>query len=216
MKQAAIFDMDGVIIVNMHIHEEAFYEFGKRHGIEITKEFFHTKVTGSTNEQIMPRIFGEQLTDQEIAKLGNEKEQIYREMYAPFIKPTGGLMEYLEFLKQSNIGMAIASNAPMENIRFIVDALNLDKYFTFILNGTHVSKPKPAPDMFLKCAELLGAKPENSVVFEDAPGGIRAANEAGMKSVALVTSHKKEELLNATLYTNDFKSPEIFKIWNNL
>lgn len=212
-KKAAIFDMDGVLVVNMKYHEEAFYEFGRRHGIEITPEFFHKNITGSTNELIMPRIFGDHISQQEIKRMADEKETIYRDLYLPDLKATEGLMDYLEFLKMNHIGMAVASNAPMENIRFIADALNLDPYFSHFLNGESVVNAKPAPDMFLKCAQLLGAKPEDSVVFEDAPGGIRGTHAAGMRAVALLTSHDKSELINAHLYVTDFTDQRLYHFW---
>lgn len=211
-KKAAIFDMDGVLVVNMHIHEEAFYQFGRNHGIDITKEFFLTHITGSTNEQIMPKIFGK-LTDEQIGTYATEKEELYRAMYAPQLKATDGLISFLDFLKAENVPMAIASNAPIENIRFVADALGFDEYIHVMLNGTMVAQPKPAPDMFLKAALLLGVEPSNCVVFEDAPGGIRAANAAGMRSVALLTSHTVEELPNADLYVSDFNTTALYDFW---
>jgi beta-phosphoglucomutase len=212
-KKAAIFDMDGVLVVNMKYHEEAFYEFGRRHGIEITPEFFHKNITGSTNELIMPRIFGDHISPLEIKRMADEKETIYRDLYLPDLKATEGLMDYLEFLKTNHIGMAVASNAPMQNIRFIADALSLDPYFSHFLNGESVVNPKPAPDMFLKCAQLLGASPEDSVVFEDAPGGIRGTHAAGMRAVALLTSHDKSELIDAHLYVTDFTDEKLYHFW---
>lgn len=211
-KLAAIFDMDGVLVTNMHIHEQAFYDFGKRYNIHITKEFFLQHITGSTNELIMPKIFGS-ISEEAIQHYSAEKEAMYRELYAPEMQPTAGLMEFLEYLKGHNIPMAIASNAPMENIHFVVEALGLDKYFTVMLNGTMVPNPKPAPDMFLKAAELLGADPGNSAVFEDAPGGIRAANEARMKAIGLLTTHTPEELGTTDIQIYDFTSHVLYDFW---
>jgi len=212
---AAIFDMDGVLVTNMHIHELAFYEFGKRHGKEITREFFLEHITGSTNERIMPKIFG-QIPDEEIRVFSEEKEAIYREMYMPQLVATEGLMTFLEYLASKEVKMAVASNAPMENISFVSNALGLSKYITVMLNGTMVINPKPAPDMFLKAAELLGASPSNSVVFEDAPGGIKAANAANMKAIGLLTSHTKEELGKTDLVVPDFLSAELYEFWELL
>lgn len=212
---AAIFDMDGVLVTNMHFHELAFYEFGRRHGREITREFFLEHITGSTNERIMPKIFG-QISDQDVRLFSDEKEAIYREMYLPELRATEGLFSFLDHLVAQGVKMAVASNAPMENITFVADALGLERYITVILNGTMVANPKPAPDMFLKAAELLGASPSNSVVFEDAPGGIRAANAANMKAVGVMTSHTKQELGKTDLVISDFVSPELYHFWDSL
>lgn len=203
--QAAIFDMDGVLVDNMHIHEEVFYQFGLKYGKNIDHEFFVTKVTGSVNEKIMPRIFSDRiLTDQEIQDFAAEKEALYREIYGPQMEPVPGLIEFLELLKANGVKMAIASNAPKENVDFVVEQLGLGKYFQVFLNGNSVPNPKPAPDMFLKCAEELGADPTKSVVFEDAPGGIKAAKAANMLAVALTTTHTQEELPEADIYVGDF------------
>lgn len=210
--KAAIFDMDGVIIVNMHVHEEAFYEFGKRYGKNLDHEFFVTQITGSTNEKIMPKIFGP-ISDAEIRAYSFEKETLFREIYKSQMKLTDGLAEFLEYLHELDIKMAIASNAPKKNIDFIVEGLKLEKYFPVCLNGNSVANPKPAPDMFLKAAELLGHRPENAVVFEDAPGGIRAASEANMKSVGVLTSHTTEELALANWYIENFRNPVLKSIF---
>lgn len=216
MKQlAAIFDMDGVLVTNMHFHELAFYEFGRRHGREITREFFLEHITGSTNERIMPKIFG-QISDSDIRLFSEEKEALYREMYLPELRATKGLFPFLDHLVSNGVKMAVASNAPMENITFVADALGLERYISVTLNGTMVANPKPAPDMFLRAADLLGATPANSVVFEDAPGGIRAANAANMKAIGLLTSHTKEELGNTDLVISDFVSSELYLFWEGL
>ncbi len=214
-KRAAIFDMDGVLVVNMKFHELAFYEFGRRHDVDISRDFFLQHITGSTNERIMVKLF-ENISEKDIELFSEEKETIYREMYAPEMMPTEGLLAFLDYLQAKEIGMAVASNAPMDNIHFVLQALQLESYFPVVLNGTMVANPKPAPDMFLKAAELLGAKARHSVVFEDAPGGIRAANAAGMKAVGLLTSHSIEELGRTDLAISDFNTSELYDFWNKL
>lgn len=205
--KAAIFDMDGVLVVNMHFHELAFYEFGKRHGIEITRDFFIERICGNTNQRIMAMLF-EGLSDADNVRFSDEKEAIYRELYRPYLQAAKGLFSFLDQLKESNIPMAIASNAPLENVDFLAKELALEHYFKTILHVNSVPNPKPAPDMFLKAAELMNVNPTNCVVFEDAPGGIRAAHLAGMKSVALLTTHTKEEFETPNLFAEDFTGLE--------
>ena len=90
-----ILDMDGVIADNHAWHFKAWVEFGKRHGLEITKEGF-SRHFGSTNHLIMCSLFDNKITEEEIIEFGNEKEKIYRELYKPFIKPVDGLTEFLK------------------------------------------------------------------------------------------------------------------------
>ncbi|OFZ46632.1 MAG: hypothetical protein A3D92_07975 [Bacteroidetes bacterium RIFCSPHIGHO2_02_FULL_44_7] len=204
--RGAIFDMDGVIVVNMHFHEQAFDELARRRGKEITREFFFEHICGSTNPKIMPKIFGE-LSPEEVETLSIEKEALYRELFLPHMKPTPGLIDYLENLKSKGIPMSIASNAPKENVDFVVEKLGLDRYFSHVLHVSSVSNPKPAPDMFLKCAELMGVDPHHTVVFEDAPSGIRAAKQAGMLPVALLTTHEQHEFPEPHIFITDFTHP---------
>ena len=204
--KAAIFDMDGVIVVNMHHHEEAFYELGRRHGKEITREFFFQHVCGSTNPIIMPKIFGE-LSDEQIEALSVEKEQIFHDLFVPNMQPAAGLLDFLEHLKQQGVPMSIASNAPKVNVDLIVSKLGLDRYFSHVLFMGSVPRPKPAPDMFLKCAELMGVAPRHAAVFEDAPSGIGAAKEAGMLPIALLTTHEQHEFPEPHVFIQDFHHP---------
>jgi HAD superfamily hydrolase (TIGR01509 family) len=69
-----------------------------------------------------------------------------------------------------------------------MDILGLDKYFDILVSTEDVSRPKPFPDTFLKCAELLGVEPAVCEVFEDALLGIQAAQAAGMMAT-LVTDY---------------------------
>ena len=214
LKPGIIFDMDGVIIVNMHVHEQAFYELGKRYGININKEFFLKNVSGSTNDKIMPKIFGN-ISNEDIQKFSSEKEQIYRDLYLPEVKLTDGLKEFLAYSHDLHIPMAIASNAPEENILFICEVLDLQKYFLAKLHSHSVKNAKPAPDMFLLAAQKMNVLPKDCIVFEDAPGGIRAAYEAGMKAISLLTTHKKEEFDKADLFIHDFKDERLYGFIKN-
>jgi beta-phosphoglucomutase len=213
--KAALFDMDGVIVVNMQFHEQAFVEFCKKYDKKLTREFFMTNMSGSTNEQIMPRIFGD-ISAETVQAYAEEKEALYRELYAPHLKPAKGFMQFLDYLKTNNVRMAVASNAPMTNVRFVADALGLDKYMEVYLNGTMVENPKPAPDMFLKAADILGADPANSVIFEDSVGGLKAAKAANMRSVALLTTHSAEEMAAANLLIHDFDSEKLYRFWETM
>ena len=75
-----IFDMDGVLVDNHQFHFEAYFEFGKRHNLDITREGF-TQYFGRTNERIMKSLFGDDISTEDIIAFGVEKEAIYRELY---------------------------------------------------------------------------------------------------------------------------------------
>ncbi|HSW89110.1 MAG TPA: HAD family phosphatase [Candidatus Saccharimonadales bacterium] len=201
---AVLFDMDGTMVDNTAYHKKAWEEFYKRHHMEFSDEDFRVKFSGKNNKQIFQMIFGEDIFDEEVNKFADEKESLYRELYAPYIKPIDGLLEFIEKLKQKGIKIAVATTAIKENRDFILNALKLNNTFDAIIGYEDVAKGKPDPEIFLKAATALNVKPETCIVFDDAPSGIEAAKRVGMKTVGLLTSHTKEEL-NADNTIIDFQ-----------
>jgi HAD superfamily hydrolase (TIGR01509 family) len=144
------------------------------------------------------------MSEEEILKYTLEKEAVYRELYLPFIKPVEGLTELLEILHEKNIPMAIATSGIQPNIDFMFENLPIKKYFKTVVNSSHISKGKPHPEIYLKTASLLNISPENCLVFEDAVVGINSAKAAGMKVIAIATTHPREELSRADMIVDNF------------
>ena len=198
----AIFDMDGTLIDNSKFHVIAWEEFLNRHdlsGAEKIWDFF-----GKTNEQLMKYFFQRELSKDEITAFATEKEQIYREIYEPEIKPMEGLMKLLEDLKDENIKTGLATSAPNENVQFVLKHIHASKYFDAIVDDTQISNGKPDPEIFLTCAARLGSPNNQCIVFEDAVHGITAARRAHMKVVAIDTTHRSVNLGEADLVISDF------------
>lgn len=89
--------------------------------------------------------------------------------------------------------MAIGSAAIPFNINFVLDNLNIRSYFNAIVSAEDVINSKPDPETFTKGAEILGVESNQCIVFEDAPKGVEAAQNAGMKCIVLTTMHTSEE-----------------------
>ncbi|MDR1169819.1 MAG: HAD family phosphatase [Prevotellaceae bacterium] len=195
---AVIFDMDGVLVDNAHFHERAFAEYFSRFGITLAPEMF-----GRGNEELMAELFPDESRERRL-ELAVGKEAYYRQIYEPHIKPVAGLVELLEDLKNNHIPLAVGSSAPVENINFVLDKLHIRHYFDAVVVAAMVQKAKPAPDIYLKAAELLNINPGNCIVFEDALAGIAAAQSAGMKVVAVATSLPRERLTETDRIVNDF------------
>jgi len=188
-----IFDMDGVIVDNHQFHFDAFVEFGNKHNITITREGFGPNF-GKTNRQIMKALFGEHLSEAEINTLADEKEQIYREIYKPFIKPLKGLPEFLGKAKKLAIPIAMATSAPAENVRFTLNETGLGSYFDVITDSSMVKRGKPDPEVYQVTAAKLGVHPADCVVFEDSFSGIESAQKAGMRVIGVATTFSTQEL----------------------
>jgi beta-phosphoglucomutase-like phosphatase (HAD superfamily) len=119
----------------------------------------------------------------------------------------------LEKAHQAGIKMAIGSAAIPFNINFILDNLNLRKYFPVIVSADDVTKSKPDPETFTKGADILGVGYHKCLVFEDAPKGVEAAKNAGMQALALTTLHTPDEFHitdNIIRFMKDYKGLELF------
>jgi len=189
-----IFDMNGTMINDMVYHEEAWHKIlTEKLGANLTREQTKEQMYGK-NEEMLIRVFGNnKFTLEEMHTLSMEKEKIYQANYFPHLKLIKGLDTFFENAFIENIPMAIGTAAIPFNVDFVLDNLNLRKFFKAIVTADDVAVSKPNPNVFLKCADLLKVKYENCIVFEDSPKGVEAAKNAGMKAVAITTYHSKEE-----------------------
>jgi beta-phosphoglucomutase family hydrolase len=192
---AFIFDMDGTLVDNMHFHTEAWVKFFNELGMKVEADDFLRKTAGKTSLEIFRGIFGETVAEAQLIEYGNRKDAIYREMFLPHRKAVAGTVEFLAESQRLGIKMAVATAAPIANMEYILDGLDLRKYFDAITTAADVKNGKPDPEVFLVSAEKLGVSPSNSIVFEDAIGGFLAAHRANMKSIGIATVNSIEAML---------------------
>lgn len=207
--KAAVFDMDGTLVDNMPFHQRAWREFLLRYGIQMTEEEFHRNNMGTIKE-VVANFFPHIHDDSELMRLGLEKEALYQDIYRGSVKALPGLGDFLSGLQQAGIPMALATAAHQGNIDFTLDALGIRGYFTAVTGSDEVPAGKPDPAVYLRSAEKLGVPPSSCIAFEDSLSGIRAALAAGMKVVALATTHTGEELSGFPLHAvvKDYVIPD--------
>ena len=195
-KKAFIFDLNGTMIDDMQYHARAWYDI-LNHDLKagLTQDEVNVQMYGKNNE-LLKRIFGKNHFDEtRMKELSLEKERRYQQAYLPNLKLINGLQIFLERSEQAGIPMAIGSAAITFNIDFILDNLHIRHFFKAIVSADDVTTSKPDPETFIKCAKLLNVSPGNCIVFEDAPKGVEAAQNAGMDCVVLTTMHKKEDFM---------------------
>jgi HAD superfamily hydrolase (TIGR01509 family) len=163
-------------------------------GVQVDQEEFHRRTSGLKNQEILKMMLGNQLSDEEINYWTLRKEGRYRDRFSCCIEPVPGLIELLEQATKLGIKLAVASAAPPDNLTFILDGLEIRGYFKAVVGGEDVMHGKPAPDIFLKAAAMLGVEPSNCLVFEDALGGIEAARRAEMDVFAILTTLHRHEV----------------------
>ena len=133
-----------------------------------------------------------------------EKEGLFREIYANEIEPISGFMNWLEELKSNGYQTGVATSAPRANLDLIMGRLGFEPHMESIMASEDVTKHKPDPEVYLTTAANLGVEPQNCVVFEDSYSGVSAAINAGMKVVGVLSSHTKEELPPCNHHINTY------------
>jgi beta-phosphoglucomutase len=192
--KAFILDLNGTMIDDMQYHAKAWYEILNNElqaglSIDEVKKQMYGK-----NEEVLQRIFGKNyFTDEEMKALSFEKERRYKKIYSPHLELIKGLAGFLEQSKQHNILLAIGTAAIPFNIDFTLDNLHIRHYFSAIVSADDVKASKPNPETFLKAAQLLKVDAGDCIVFEDAPKGVEAMQNAGMQSVVITTMHHENE-----------------------
>ncbi len=202
--KAVIFDLDGTLLDNNSFHRKTWEAYLKKMGKLISEEEFNAHLNGRTNKDAVEYIYGRKMSEEESTKYTLEKEELYREIYKPYIKPVSGLIDFLKILYQKNIPMAIATSGIQPNIDFMFENIPIKKYFNVVVNSSHITHGKPHPEIYLKVASLLNIPAKNCLVFEDAVVGINSAKAAGMKVIAVATTQTKEELSIADMIVDDY------------
>ena len=195
MIRGALFDMDGTLVDNTDVHFKAFEIFCNRYGVKDWQEKF-AAVIGMGNGDILRALLGNEAVDKwGVEALADEKEAIYREIYAPTIAPVEGLRELLERLRREGVRCAVGSSGCRTNVDFVLERCRIGEFFEARVSGDRVSRCKPDPEIYLTAAAELGLEPSDCLVFEDASAGIEAADRAGVRrTVALTTSLSAEAL----------------------
>lgn len=200
----AIFDLDGTLIDNNAFHLQSWKQYLKEIGKLISEEEYKKHINGRTNKDAIEYIYGRKMSADEAMIYTLEKEAIYRSLYQPHIQPVAGLLQLLQELQELHVPMAIATSGIPVNIEFMFQHIPIKQYFKEIVHSAHIQKGKPDPEIYFKTAELLQVNPEHCLVFEDAVVGVQAAKKAGMKVIAVTTTHTAEELKEADSIITDY------------
>ena len=183
MPKAVIFDMDGVLVNSEPVYDVYHQDIAQRLGITITEEH-ERRFRGTPSRKIYEAIIEEfgvpvtadALLEEEIAEV--------RKLFADGSIPAmPHVFDLLRHLKQSGFLIGVATSNYLFNVESILRLNGAREHVTQISTMESISRPKPAPDVFLHAAEALQIAPSDCVVFEDSPNGILAAKAAGMKVI---------------------------------
>ena len=172
-----IFDCDGTLVDSMPLHMRAWEHAITAQGGVWEPEFFVTK-KGMPEEKIVAlynKHYGTQFDPVQTVKNKHKFFRAHATEFRPIPHVVAVVYKYHGILP-----MAVASGGTRENVEFELRALGIHDYFTAIVTADDHLDPKPAPDIFLEAARLIGVPPQYCQVFEDGELGLEAARRAGM------------------------------------
>jgi len=182
MISTVIFDLDGLLADTEGLHFQSYHEALKQHGVDVTLEqYIEHWIRGGKGVTDWAREHGLVL---DVSLIRKQKYARYQELVALSVQPMQGAVELLKRLHNKR-HLALASASHGNSVEWVLRCLGITHYFEDVLSGDDVKRSKPFPDIFLKSAQNLKIDPAECVVLEDAERGIRAANSAGMKCIAI-------------------------------
>ncbi|MCS6974533.1 MAG: HAD family phosphatase [Cyclobacteriaceae bacterium] len=200
---AVLFDMDGVIADTNPFHQVAIRQFCEKYGFSLTEDEMKRRIYGRTNTDWITALFGK-LTSEALQRYADEKEALFRQMYAPYVRPVEGLIGFLNDLQSANIPCALTTSAPPANVEFLMQHIPVRHHFRIVLDERSVTNGKPNPEIYLKAAAALQLPNERCIVMEDSLSGIKAGKAAGSKVIGITTTHTPDELADADLTVENF------------
>src|SRR4030042_3249202 len=197
MLKAVLFDMDGVLVDTEELAFRAAQQMFKDHGIHVTREDFRPYIGTGENSYIgnVARKYGFPVD------IPRDKER----MYAIFgnlargrLKALPGVTGFMAVCRERGLKLAVATSADFVKMMINLKETGLDpENFDALVNGKTITHKKPDPEIYLKTASMVGVKPDECLVVEDAVNGIEAAKAAGMKCLAVTNSFGRNELNRA-------------------
>lgn len=194
---AYLFDMNGVILDDEHLHQEATIGTLERHGHLATAQDYKKYFAGRTRDAGFTNFKKAKQASYSVAELSAQKDQTYQELASTGLQAVAATVNFIQYLKEIGSPMALVTGAPRKEARHMLETFGLGDCFSHIVTGEDVTLSKPHPEGYLKAAAMLQRRPGSCIVVEDAPMGIQAAKRAGMHCVAIATTHTETELTAA-------------------
>ena len=205
--QAIIFDMDGVIVDSEPCHEQAFHEVVREIGYGEKLGLRFADYIGRSDQVLWTDFVARHNPSQTVEELlvmkrGRVVEAIRRDQ--PLFD---GLPELVEKLA-ARYALALASGSERPVVEEVLRLKGLGRFFSAVVSDSEVARGKPAPDIFLRAAELLKVAPQSCCVVEDSKPGVAAGLAAGMQVIAITNTHPTEDLRQATHVVRTYEEIE--------
>jgi HAD superfamily hydrolase (TIGR01509 family) len=177
---AYLFDCDGTLADSMPVHFRAWTRAVEEHGGTFPEELFYAWA-GIPLDRTVEMLNEKLHYTMPVAETVRRKEELYLELL-PEVRAIPSVLAHVE-REAGRIPFAVVSGSPHASVVRTLTVLGLVDKFPVVLGAEDYTHGKPAPEPFLRAAEILGVPPDRCLVFEDADAGIRSAEAAGMQWV---------------------------------
>ena len=179
MYRALLFDLDGTLAETDSLHLPTWVDVLEPYGVRVDEEFYRDSISGRNTSEIVRALLPE-LSDEENRSVGDAKEIRFRER-ATELEPLPGLVDFVELGRKRGMRVALVTNAPDENVRAILLALELRDLFETVVLADEVEAVKPDPAPYKAALKKLDVSAEEALAFEDSVSGISSSVAAGRR-----------------------------------
>lgn len=195
--KAVLFDMDGVLLDSEAYICQAAMDMFKEKGFVVLAEDF-LPFTGMGENRYLGGVAEKHHIPFELEKDKARTYEIYADLVRGKLEALDGVHDFISNCQKRGLKIAVASSADAVKVNINLEEIGLDRsLFQAVVTGLDVKHKKPAPDVFLKAARLVGVDPDSCLVVEDAISGVAAGKASGARVLALTTSFPAEELSDA-------------------
>ena len=187
--------MDGVLIDSHPVHCQAWRQFLATLGKHVSDHELQFILEGRRREDILRHFLGE-LPEEVLAEYGKQKDQLYQQNFK-YVRLMPGVRTFVKSLHRTGVRLAIATSASTYRTGRTLEYLGLATKFTAVITGDDVSNGKPDPAVYRLASQRMNIPPENLLVLEDAPSGVRSAKSAGMKCIGVSSNGVSRALIQA-------------------
>jgi len=195
MLRAVVFDMDGTLVDSEAFGAQLDNMFLERFGHQIDEEFAE-RLVGANGKKAFEMIKEHFQMPHALESLIEDYRKFTLEKWkaVPDLRLNQGIPELIARLQASNLPLALATSAHKDRLDIFLERLQLKQAFHAVVCGDDVAHSKPAPDIYLRAAEMIHVDPRDCVAIEDSKAGALSAKVAGMKVVGYKIATNKQDL----------------------
>jgi 16S rRNA pseudouridine516 synthase len=191
-KKAVLFDLDGTLVDSMSVWSDIDITFLGERGYQVPEKL-QSEIEGMSFTETAVYFKERFQLKESVDTIKEIWQEMAMEAYCSQVPLKPGAAQFLAYLKEKNILMAVASSNAYDLIDAALKGNGVRDYFPVVVISCEVERGKPSPDVYLEAARRLGVEPGACLVFEDIVPGILAGKSAGMTTCAVWDSYSHDQ-----------------------